>query len=52
MLGGGLLSHLSAPTFTNPKVLRCSTANLTPIQFDTATECDAESLFYQRVLAA
>jgi hypothetical protein len=41
----------TAPTFTKRKVLRCSTANLTPIQFDAVTECDAESGYCQRVLA-
>jgi hypothetical protein len=48
----GWEEDLAAPTFTKRKVLRCSTANLAPIQFDAATECDAESGFCQRVLAA
>ena len=47
----GWEEDLAAPTFTKRKVLRCSTANLTPIQFDAATECDAESGYCQRVLA-
>lgn len=46
----GWEEDITAPTFTKHKVLRCSTVNLVPIQFDAETECNAETGFCQRVL--